>query len=57
MITKNIYYLPQGFPWNKLYSRKIIEANNLKFDPAIKLAMEENGTLNILYIVKKLHSL
>ena len=53
MITKNIYYLPQGFPWNKLYSRKIIEANNLKFDPAIKLGDDEKWNFEYFRHVKK----
>ena len=53
MITKNIYYLPQGFPWNKLYSRKIIEANNLKFDPAIKLGDDEKWNFEYFRYAKK----
>lgn len=53
MITKNIYYLPQGFPWNKLYSRKIIETNNLKFDPAIKLGDDEKWNFEYFRYTKK----
>ena len=32
------HIVPGGYPWNKIYSAKIIKENNLKFDPAIKIS-------------------
>src|SRR5690606_7508491 len=52
MVQKNKLYLPAGYPWNKLFSRKIIEENNLKFDPAIKLGDDEKWNLEYMPFVK-----
>ncbi|WP_213030931.1 hypothetical protein, partial [Acinetobacter baumannii] len=33
LFHENAHYVPGGYPWNKLYSAKIIKENNLQFDP------------------------
>lgn len=38
-------FFQTGFPWNKIYSKKIILENNLQFDPAIKLGDDEKWNL------------
>ncbi|MHA3047338.1 glycosyltransferase family 2 protein [Riemerella anatipestifer] len=53
MIDKNILYAPGGYPWNKLYSRKIIFDHQLKFDPEIKLGDDEKWNLEYFKYVKK----
>lgn len=40
-------FFQEGYPWNKIYSKKIIQDNNLQFDPNIKLGDDEKW--NLLY--------
>ncbi|MEN2436418.1 glycosyltransferase [Weeksellaceae bacterium A-14] len=54
MVYKNKLYFPLGYPWNKLYSKKIITENHLKFDPAIKLGDDEKWNLAYMPFVKKI---
>lgn len=54
LFYENPHYVPGGYPWNKLYSAKIIKENNLQFDPAIKLADDEKWNFEYLVHVKKL---
>lgn len=42
-----------GSPWNKLYSRKIIVDNNLKYDPYVKGIYDDN--LFTLYYLSAIH--
>lgn len=39
-------FFQEGFPWNKIFSSKIIKENNLTFDPNIKLGDDEKWNLN-----------
>ena len=54
LFHENAHYVPGGYPWNKLYSAKIIKENNLQFDPAIKLADDEKWNFEYLVHIKKL---
>jgi hypothetical protein len=54
LFYQNPHYIPGGYPWNKIYSAKIIKENNLQFDPAIKLADDEKWNFEYLVFVKKL---
>ena len=54
LFYENPHYVPGGYPWNKLYSAKIIKENNLQFDPAIKLADDEKWNFEYLVHIKKL---
>lgn len=47
-------FFQEGFPWNKIYSKKIIYDNNLRFDPAIKLGDDEKWNLQYYPFVKKM---
>lgn len=53
MVAKNKFYFPGGYPWNKLYSAKIIKENQLKFDPNIKLGDDEKWNYDYFQFVKK----
>lgn len=54
MAKKNKFYFPGGYPWNKLYSAKIIKENNLLFDPAIKLGDDEKWNYEYYQFVNKM---
>ena len=54
MILKNKLYLTLGYPWNKLYSRKIIQENGLLFDPEIILGEDEKWNTEYLRFVEKI---
>jgi len=47
-------FFQEGFPWNKIYSKKIIKENNLRFDPAIKLGDDEKWNLQYYPYIKKI---
>lgn len=59
MILKNKFYMPGGYPWNKLYSLNIIKKHQLLFDATIKVGGDEKWNMdyiqniqNIKYIAK-----
>lgn len=54
LFHENAHYVPGGYPWNKLYSAKIIKENNLQFDPAIKLADDEKWNFEYFVHLKKM---
>lgn len=53
MIKKKDIYTPGGYPWNKIFSKKIIQENKLQFDPEIKLGDDEKWNLEYYQYVKK----
>ena len=53
MVKKNKFYFPGGYPWNKLFSAKIIKENQLRFDPAIRLGDDEKWNYEYFQFVKK----
>ena len=53
LFHENAHYVPGGYPWNKIYSAKIIKENNLQFDPAIKLADDEKWNFEYFVHIKK----
>lgn len=46
-------FFQEGFPWNKIFSSKIIIENNLTFDPAIKLGDDEKWNLNYYKYIRE----
>ncbi len=53
MIFDNKFHLAGGYPWNKIYSAKVIRENNLHFDPTVKLSGDEKWNMQYFTHVKK----